>query len=56
MLKGREYDLETVKEIYSYVKHWNYKKSEEYMNKYGDESGLEDKLKDLDIFQKFNLD
>ncbi len=56
MLKGREYDLETVKEIYSYVKHWNYKKREEYMNKYGDESGLEDKLKDLDIFQKFNLD
>lgn len=56
MLKGREYDLETVKEIYSYVKHWNYKKREEHMNKHGDENGLENKLKDLDIFQKYNLD
>ena len=55
MLKGREYDLETVKEIYSYVEHWNYKKRAEYMEKYGDEAGLEEKLKSLEVFKKYGL-
>lgn len=55
MLKGREYDLETVQEIYSHVEHWNYKKRAEYMEKYGSDVGLEENLKNLEVFKKYGL-
>lgn len=55
MKKGKKYDLETVKTIYSYVEQWNYKKRAEYFEAHGNDEGLEKELKSLDVFKEYNL-
>lgn len=55
MKKGKKYDLETVKTIYSYVEQWNYKKRAEYFEAHGNDEGLENELKSLDVFKEYNL-
>lgn len=55
MKKGKKYDLETVKTIYSYVEQWNYKKRAEYFETHGNDEGLEKELKSLDVFKEYSL-
>lgn len=55
MKKGKKYDLDTVKTIYSYVEQWNYRKRTEYFESHGNDEGLEKELKSLDVFKEYNL-
>ncbi len=48
MLKGKEYDIDTIKEIYFYIKANN--------EKYSKNDYYKDKIKDLYIFDKYNFD
>lgn len=55
MKKGKKYDIETVRTIYSYVEQWNYRKRAEYFESHGNDDGLENELKSLDVFKEYNL-
>lgn len=55
MKKGKKYDIETVRTIYSYVEQWNYRKRAEYFEFHGNDEGLEKELKSLDVFKEYNL-
>lgn len=55
MKKGKKYDIETVRTIYSYVEQWNCKKRAEYFEAHGNDEGLEKELKSLDVFKEYNL-
>lgn len=55
MKKGKKYDIETVRTIYSYVEQWNCKKRAEYFEAHGNDDGLEKELKSLDVFKEYNL-
>ncbi|GEM_PF-1144274 len=48
MLNGKVYDIETIKEIYFYIKANN--------EKYSKDEYYKDKIKDLSIFDKYNFD